>query len=427
MFKKFIQFVGKTDSLEIGWLLIYLASFSYSRETLATELIPTLGIANLLRMFFVSSSLLIVFFHLLKKIPYPQFNAVWLFLLYVCICIVSTVWSVSQVKTFGKILEVLAPTLIVLICASKPNAMDRLRRLFDWYIIILSVIVMTHVIGLFVAPDIFIHTAQGHGIESKYFGSNAISVYAAIVAVVCISRWGEAVYLQVQTIRGISKGYYLFGYLIFFPLCVFGHGRTAMGIAVITSILVFFRLKLTFPRMLLAISIPLVALSFTDQIIEYLYRGQDLDAIKGLSGRVALIEFGLPFVYKNPIFGYGFGVGSDYVFHQIGASGLGDFGITISSLHNGVLEVLLGTGMLGLIVLSMSMLKSFWAYARGYVRGRDLDMAMISIYIIAYTFVSGLGVGGWMSNIIGFYLLSSAILSWDVQKRTAKLALEKQI
>jgi O-antigen ligase len=415
MLKKIIPFIRRTNSLEVAWLLIYAATLTYSRDTLATELNPTLGMANLLRMFFVSSSLTIVFVHLLKGIPYPRFNAVWIFFIYLCIGLISTVWSVSQIKTFGKVLEILAPTLIVLLCANKANAGDRLRRLFDWYILMYFIIVMVHIIGLFIAPDIFFHSIEGHGISSQLFPSNSISILSAILAIVFISRWGEAILLRVQIIRGVSRREYLFWFLIFFIACVFGHGRTAIGIAVLSTILIVLRTKLTFPILLLAVSIPLLIISFSDPIIEYLYRGQDLEAIKGLSGRRQLIEMGLPYFFESPTIGYGFGVGSDYVFNRIGASGLTNYGKTISSLHNGIIEILLGTGILGLAIISLSMIKAFLAYARSYLRGRDLDKAIMPIYIISYTFVSGIGIGGWMSDIVGLYLVSSAIVSLDVQ------------
>jgi O-antigen ligase len=415
MFKKIILYIRETDSLEIAWLLIYAAGLSYSTDTMANELSPSLGISNLLRMCFVASSFLIIAINLSRGIPYPRFNAVWIFLIYICIGLISTFWSVSPIKTLGKSLEILAPTLIVLLCANKANALYRLRRLFDWYIIVYSIIVLGHVIGVLFYPEIIILSRAGSwGISSKWFSSNSISVYSAILALIFLSRWGEAVYLRVQT-RGLSRGLYLFGYLIFFPVCVFAHGRTAIGIAVLSTILVCLRIKLTFPKILLAVSIPFLVI-FSGPIIEYLYRGQNIEQIKGLSGRVDLINLGLPYFLENPNIGYGFGVGSDYVFSRIGLSGLSGYEGTISSLHNGIIEVLLGTGILGFAVLSLSMIKAFGVYARGFLRGRDLDMVMIAIFIFSYTFVSGLGLGGWMNAHIAFYLVSITILSLKSQK-----------
>jgi O-antigen ligase len=416
MLKKLIPFFRGTNSLEVAWLLIFAATFSFSKDTSAGDLTGSLGMANLLRMCFVSSSLFIVSIHLSKGIPYPRFNAVWIFLAYICIGLISTVWSASQIKTFGKVLEVLAPTLIVILCTNKENAVDRLRRLFNWYLIIYSIAISVHVIGPLFAPDIFIYSSTSHGFTSKYFTNNTIANYASVLTLVFISRWSEAVLLKAQKIRGISRREYLFWFLVFFIVCVFAHGRTAIGIAVLSTILIVLRTKRTFPIVLLAGSIPLLVIFFSDPIIEYLYRGQNLEAVKGLSGRQQLIEMGLPYFFESPTIGYGFGVGSDYVFNRIGASGLTGYGETISSLHNGIIEILLGTGILGLAVISLSMIKAFWACAQRYLQGRDLDMAMLAVYIISYTFVAGMGLGGWMGDTIGFYLLSSAILSLDVQK-----------
>jgi O-antigen ligase len=417
MLKKLIPFIRETDSLEVAWLLIYAATFSYSTSTVATELAGSLGMANIARMCFVATSLVIVSAHLLKGIPYPRFNAVWIFFIYICIGLISTVWSVSQIKTFGKVLEILSPTLIIILCANKANAVDRLRRLFNWYLIIYSIVVSLHVIGPLFAPDIFIYSSKSHGFTSTYFANNTIANYASILALVFISRWSEANLLQVQKIRGISKQEYLFWFLVVFIVCVLARGRTAIGIAVLSTILIVLRTKRIFPIILLATSIPLLVIFFSDPIIEHLYRGQDLEEIKGLSGRRQLIEMGLPYFLENPTIGYGFGVGSDYVFSRIGASGIANYDKTISSLHNGIIEILLGTGIFGLVAISLSMIKTFWAYARSYLRGRDLDMAMMAVYIISYTFVSGLGIGGWMSDTIGFYLLTSAIVSPDMQKK----------
>jgi O-antigen ligase len=418
MLKKLIPFIRGTDSLEVAWLLIFAATFSFSLGTSAGDLTGSLGMTNIIRMCFVSSSLLILSFHLSKGIPYPRFNAVWIFLIYICIGLISTIWSSSQIKTFGKVLEVLAPTLIVILCANKANAVDRLRRLFNWYLIIYSIAVSLHVIGPLFAPNIFIYSSTSHGFTSRWFANNTIANYASVLTLIFISRWSEAVLLQVQKIRGISRREYLFWFFVFFMACVFARGRTAMGIAVLSIILIVLRTKRIFPIILFAASIPILVIFFSDQVLEHLYRGQNLEAIKGVSGRRAMVELGLPYFLENPIMGYGFGVGSDYVFSRVGASGLAaaGFGNTISSLHNGIIEVLLGTGILGLAALSVSMIKTFWAYARRYLQGRDLDMAMLGVYIIPYTFVSGMGVGGWMSDCLGFYLVSSAILSLDGQK-----------
>jgi O-antigen ligase len=416
MLKKLILFIRGINSLEVAWLLIFAGTFSFSMDTAAGELKGSLGMANILRMCFVSSSLIIVSAHLSKGIPYPRFNAVWIFLAYIFIGLISTVWSASQIKTFGKVLEILAPTLIVILCTNRANAVDRLRRLFNWYLIIYSIAVSLHVIGPLFAPDIFIYSSASHGFTSKYFTNNTIANYASVLTIVFISRWSEAVLLQVQKIRGISRREYLFWFLVFFIACVFARGRTAIGVAVLSTILIVLRTKRIFPIILSAVSISILVIFFSDPIIEHLSRGQNLEAIKGLSGRQKLIEMGLPYFLENPTIGYGFGVGSDYVFYKIGASGLTGYGKTISSLHNGIIEILLGTGILGLAVISLSMIKAFWACAQRYLQGRDLDMAMIAVYIISYTFVSGIGLGGWMGDTIGFYLLSSAILSLDVQK-----------
>ena len=311
----------------------------------------------------------------------------------------NLIFSVRHcLATLGKAVEMSTACLIVLKTMSGPDPLFRLKRLFNWYLLISGTLVAIATIGHVFAPDAL--SSGPHGITGPLMGSNSVSGSAAVLSIVFLARALERQHPDAK------KTGLLILYLVTGFIAVYALGRTAIAIFAVGSAMLLTRQKFLVSSLLLFPAAFLAYTIFEQVIFSYLSRGQSLEELMALSGRQVLWEWGWDAFLEEPFAGFGFGVGSKVVLSRFA---LLDYSDTISSLHNGLVEIVLGTGVIGLSLVGSSFLYGLWLAGRGLMRGRNMDMC---IFFVALSFASfsGTGIGGWMSSSIALFLASAGYL-----------------
>lgn len=392
------NFLSKTNSLEAAWLFIWVATHSFTQRTAAESLSGRVDAIHFQRGIFLVLAILVLLFALSRGIPKPRFDPVSLFLYYCGFAVFSTLWSAGPVATLGKAVEVSTACLIVLKTMSSPDPLFRLKRLFNWYLLISGTLVAIATIGHIVAPDAF--STGVHRITGPLMANNKVSGGAALLSIVFLARALERQHPDAK------KTGLLILYLITGGIAVYALGRTAIATFAVGSVMLLTRRNFLVSSLLL-FPVAFLIYAINEQVIfSYLSRGQSIEELYALSGRQVLWEWGLDAFFENPFSGFGFGVGSRVVFTRFAVL---DYSVTISSLHNSLIEIVLGTGVIGLSLVGSSFFYGLWLAGRGLMRGRHMDMC-ICFVALTFTSFASTGIGGWMNGTIALFLASAGYL-----------------
>jgi O-antigen ligase len=325
-----------------------------------------------------------------------KWNPITIYLIYTLFCITSTIWSKGAIATFGKSIEMLVGCLIILITMYKHNQLFRLRRMFNWFVLIYSALTITAFFGSFIDPESF--STGPHRVTAPWFSGNAASYSAAIISIIFLCRSLNKFQILKQ------KLLYGFLYIVFSVISIYAAGRAAIILWGICSFAVFILLKPKFSFVIIIPGFALLAFTYYTIIFEYLLRGQSTNEILKLSGRLVLWKLGIIGFMNKYLIGYGFGVGSRTIFYKFGTTGYSD---TISGIHNGFLEVALGTGIFGFCLWFSAISWGLFFLFKSLLRRENVEMSILSIFLLGSTFV-GSGVGGWMDYILGYFFISTA-------------------
>jgi len=312
-------------------------------------------------------------------------------------------------------MEMFAAVLVVWITMARADAEARLRRLVYWTLIesVLGLFYVT--LGNVFDPAEFQEYLQTPGLFSYSWSSpliyaNSVSQLGALVGLFC---------LALATEKRRSSWFFALCYLASAAFPVLAQGRTGMISLVVGTGLILARRfpassVVTFPA---AAGLAIILFGHTLQTL--FLRGEDQEELLSLSGRTTLWDWGWEAFLTQPWLGSGWGVGSRVVLlHNVGPSG-GAFGGTIASLHNGVLEVLLGVGLVGFIIWACAVVWSCWLAAAAYLRGDYLPFIIGMMVPATATFLST-GVGGWLDFFVQYFLAVTALLSLHQQQRSKR-------
>jgi O-antigen ligase len=140
---------------------------------------------------------------------------------------------------------------------------------------------------------------------------------------------------------------------------------------------------------LVAPSVGLLIWVFWQPIFDAFSRGQSIGMLTSLSGRVTWWDAALKAATEHLWTGFGFGAGGRFV--ALERAGFG----SVSSLHNGYLEALLGVGLIG---LSLLLTIVYFAIIRTWsARSHDLPRFSLVIPLLVQATVT-LGFGGWLGS-----------------------------
>ena len=398
-------FLGAVDRLEVAWLLALSATLSVDTLTPDQVFSGSLGTAQVTRFALLIMALLLVLPNIYSWLKGERSGLRLggigkLFLLYMCVAFLSTLWSVGRIATLGKVFEIFVALFVVLAVAAQPEAEGRLKRLFFVTLSFAGVILFVNLVGYFVSPEQFrgyLRASDSYRMVAGFtsLASNAMSRLGAVIALSALAFALEREPRLLERLLALL----LVGFGFLFP--VLTEGRTGVAsLALGALVLVLIKRPL-----LSLLFLPLGAYGvagYADVFWEFFRRGQSNELFLSLTGRVDWWLAGVQAFLRQPLTGYGFGVGSRVAFTSLGET-------APAFIHNGFLEVALGVGALGFLVWLVMLSRWFFGVGRKLLAGRDTPIYSFGVAVVFATLLSS-GAGGWFSIEFGLFLTVMALL-----------------
>src|SRR6266498_1158060 len=261
---------------------------------------------------------------------------------YAMVSLVSTLWSVYPMWTLYKSTEYLVDVALIAAVVVSVRTVQEFKTLFDFTWVLLSFLIGTVWLGVAVWPEgAIIH--QGFlGVQIQgvlpAMETNGVGDLGAVLGIVALAR------LLFPTKH---RRFYLVVFLISMVTLVLSQSRSPLTGFLVASVLILFTARRIGVIALSIVLIPAVLslTHFGDLFWEFFQRGQTSTEFESLSGRVPMWESGWAVFKEQPLTGYGGYAGGRFA----ALANLRD--TTWSSTLNTWLEVLLGTGLLGLLPL----------------------------------------------------------------------------
>jgi hypothetical protein len=274
--------------------------------------------------------------------------------LYCLVCLVSTAWSIMPLWTFLKSGEYLLDvTVAVFIFSSVRNADDYFKVLnWTWAIYALETS-MAWLEAVYSPSTAWDDMGRLHG-TFPMVASNNIGTTGGVLMLVAISRllWRDR--------KGMSRAWYWAVLIFGLVSMLVAQTRNAIAgfVAGLVVLLVFAGRKWILFA-LAGLGTPLLMLSPAGVVVEtYLRRGQDDQAIQGLTGRMDWWQYAWEQISFHPLTGLGAYAGGRFgVLAKMGSS-------EAAYLHSDWLEVGVGTSFWGILTLGGAVIGIWWFLTR---------------------------------------------------------------
>ena len=265
----------------------------------------------------------------------------------------STIWSVSPLGTLFKSIEysvmlalfALVGSTIYLTFKEHRQRLIALKGVFDWHWFLMFLLMISVYAGVIVFPEYAILLGYrdqtgilGFSVQGALPGlsANAVGTVGAITGVVSVVR------LQLVPRSRILWVALLLVSLLTMVLTQSRSPILAFMVAVIVVLVIGRRFGFLIVSGVL-LGTALFA-RYGHLVYEFMMRGQNEQNLTSLTGRVARWQASFEALRDQPLIGYGANAGGRMVME----SALGETG---SDVHNTFVEVLLDTGVVGLIIL----------------------------------------------------------------------------
>ena len=254
-------------------------------------------------------------------------------LLYAVIAMWSASYSVSPLISLWKGFEVFVLVLVGIYIASELKQWEDLRWLNNILMLLMLFFVLSALLGVVLAPgEAFAKLELSSAIVVRGLApplnSNSLTQFSALLVVMAL-----AFALNADKNRG-KLGIWVV-ILLAGAVMLLGHSRTSIfsGILAAGGVLYFGRHRFI---ALLAAAGGVIALTLTEVVLQYIYRGQSQEVFISMSGRTYFWELIWKVFIDSPILGHGFYAAQRTL-------------MSVSSVDNTYLEVLLGIGLVGLV------------------------------------------------------------------------------
>jgi O-antigen ligase len=277
----------------------------------------------------------------------------------------STLWSVSPLGTLYKSIEYITMLALFALVASsimltlkEPRQwLIALKGVFDWHWFLLFLLMVSVYVGVIVLPEYAILRdyrdqtgVLGFSIQGALPGlsANAVGTLGAIMGVVAVVRLLLMPRLRILWIALL---------LVSLLTMVLTQSRSpilAFLVAVVVVLVMSRRFGLLIASGALLGTASLA--QYGQLMYEFMTRGQNEQNLTSLTGRVTRWQASFEAIREQPLVGYGANAGGRVVLE----SALGEVGVDV---HNTFVEVLLDTGVVGLVLLVAGLVATwFWMF-----------------------------------------------------------------
>jgi hypothetical protein len=280
--------------------------------------------------------------------------------LYCLICFVSTAWSIVPVFTLFKTAEYSLDVVAAALIFESTHTAEDYVKILNWTYVLYALETGSAWVGAVISPaDAFDEMGRLSG-SFPMVGANGIGTTGAILTLVGISR------LLTLDLKGRSRAWYWAVIVFGVASMVVSQTRHALGGFVLGLAVILIVTKRKWILFALAsVVTPLLALTPIGTIVAtYLRRGQDNDAIRGLTTRTDFWSYAWRQLSYHPFTGLGAYAGGRFgVMERIGR-------LETGSIHSDWMEILVGTSFWGVLALLAAVVGTGWFLLRGRLSPR---------------------------------------------------------
>jgi O-antigen ligase len=300
----------------------------------------------------------------------------------------STVWSVYPVWTFYKSCEYLLDVALLAAVLATIQSVESYKHFFNWTWVLYGLLLVSVWFGVVFWPQQALYPSGknvGVGILGIRLGgvlpavsSNDVGTFAAILALIALCRL-----LPVAREKS-DRAWYVLLFTASIVTMVLSQTRSAIaGFLFGVFLLLLFSKRLGLSAFLTFVVAPILVVSSVGGLIwSFLERGQDVQQLESLSSRVGWWSFAWQKFLERPLTGYGaYAAGRFAVMAQLGNG-------KTSTMHSDYLEMIVGTGIWGLIPFVVVLVGTWWFLTR-YLRH---SLAMSAEQQLAYEAITVLGL-----------------------------------
>lgn len=308
--------------------------------------------------------------------------------------LVSTIWSAIKVETLGKAAEILLATCVFLAVSRMDDAIDRVNALKQIIMLTISTIGTITVVGYIVHAPGFVQQRPGlftsTTAQAPFMSGNGLGYVSSALFLIIFGEWRAK---NLRTSAAVRQ--------MLFAMALFSvsASRTSFVILALSVLLIVGR-KSKIIAIGVASIMTLLVTVFQDQVMVFLHGKEKAADFATLSGRTVVWDSAMRQFSQRPFLGAGGGVGGKQVLAHIGNFSLE----TMSSLHNGFMELLTGLGVVGL-VLCVALL--VWVTLRTWstwLRHPEYSGTYALIIHVWLTTIMSTGIFGWMGYEMAFFL-----------------------
>lgn len=331
-------------------------------------------------------------------------------LIYVSVGLLSIAYTVDIVSTTGKIFEMAVALALVFVLALHDDAPDAIRRTISFVLFLEGALVLTAVIGFFVAPEIFAVRLSRPGfvfaatMDAPFSGPNGFSVMGAMLA-----GWGVA--KAFETPRGGRLAPWMAVMMLGVTATILASGRQGLIILVVSVAALFFIHRRVFTILVGGPLVVMVAVTQWSTLWDVVLRDQNEGSVATLTGRTTFWAAGWEAFQRQPLTGHGLRISRIVALRPIGKE-------QFTHLHNGYLEALVGVGVLGFVPLMFAAIRMVVWSVRSLAARVDIPYAMLVFPLILQNAI-GMGFGGWFNINFMLFLLIVALgdATWHTNRK----------
>lgn len=300
---------------------------------------------------------------------------------YAVVCVVSAFWSVYPQWTLYKSLEYLVDVAVLAAVVTAAGTSERYKTLLDWTWILMALLLASVWAGAVIWPDkAWTHDPgmtgkQLEGVLPQISG-NGVGELAAVLAVVSLSRLAGR-----SGVRSRPAFYGLTFAASAFTLTLSQTRSALIAFAFGAALVLLLSRRIAVATFLvIAAALVLSQTSFADAFWTYFRRGQDRQQFSSLSGRAEWWASAWNSFLERPLMGFGAYAGGRFV----ALANVSER--TASSLHSTWLEILLGTGVVGVLPVLAALIGAWHFLLRPlrYVsRSLDRQLALEAVGVLA--------------------------------------------
>lgn len=303
---------------------------------------------------------------------------------YGLVCLASTAWSVFPSWTLFKSCEYLLDVALLAAVLATLNSTDQYRDFFNWTWALYALLLLSVWKDVLLWPHAALYgeVVPGAALGIRLGGvvpaasSNDVATFSSILGLLCLARLFPA-----SKKERFSQIWYTGCLLVCLVSLVLSQTRAAIvGLLLGGLFILLFSNRRKIGAVLTLVVVPLVALvTVGGTIWSFMERGQTMAQMDTLSSRTEWWSLAWQAFTDRPLTGLGAYAGGRFA--VLAKAGFGGTG----TMHSDYLEVLVGTGIWGLIPLLVALAWTWWLllrFVRDYAGTQEAQLAHEALAIL---------------------------------------------